>query len=55
MNRKPFDPPGREVPTPNLTPGGELNAWSEQDCVTAMHMGIMRSGRRLDEEMPIAR
>jgi hypothetical protein len=31
LNGAPFGPPGQEVPTPNLTPGGEPGSWSEED------------------------
>jgi mono/diheme cytochrome c family protein len=52
LNGAPFGPPGQEVPTPNLTPGGELAAWSEQDFFTTMRTGVTPGGHRLDEEMP---
>jgi len=29
LNGIPFGPPGKEVPSPNLTPGGESAYWSE--------------------------
>ena len=37
---------------PNLTPGGELAAWSEADFLTAMHSGVTPSGKVLSEDMP---
>ena len=52
LNGAPFGPPGQEVPTPNLTPGGELVAWSKQDFFTAMRTGLTPGGRQLDERMP---
>ena len=52
LNGAPFGPPGQEVPTPNLTPGGELVGWSEQDFFTTMRTGLTPSGRQLSEEMP---
>lgn len=52
LNGKPFGPPGQEVPTPNLTPGGELAAWSEQEFFTALRTGVTPGDRRLSEEMP---
>ena len=52
LNGMPFGPPGQEVPTPNLTPGGELVAWSEQEFFTTMRTGVTPSGRQLDEQMP---
>jgi mono/diheme cytochrome c family protein len=52
LNGAPFGPPGQEVPTPNLTPGGELSRWSEQDFINAMRTGVNPMGRNLNEEMP---
>jgi len=52
LNGMPFGPPGQEVPTPNLTQGGELVAWSEQEFFTTMRTGVPPSGRQLDEQMP---
>lgn len=52
LNGAPFGPPGQEKPTPNLTPGGELATWSEQDFVATMRTGITPGGHHLDEEMP---
>ncbi len=37
---------------PNLTPGGELQGWTEDDFVSALRTGIHPSGRQLDEVMP---
>ena len=52
LNGAPFGPPGQEVPTPNLTPGGELASWSEQDFMTTLHSGVTPAGRKLSDEMP---
>jgi mono/diheme cytochrome c family protein len=52
LNGAPFGPPGQEVPTPNLTPGGELAAWSEEDFITTIRTGVTTGGRQLDAEMP---
>ena len=52
LNGKPFGPPGQEIPSPNLTPGGELASWSEQDFLITMRTGVMPSGQRLKEDMP---
>jgi mono/diheme cytochrome c family protein len=52
LNGAPFGPPGQEVPTPNLTPGGEMAAWSEQDFIDTMRSGVTPSGHKLKEEMP---
>lgn len=52
LNGQPFGPPGQEVPSPNLTPGGELASWSEQGFFTTMRTGMTPEGRILIEEMP---
>ena len=52
LNGAPFGPPGKEVPTPNLTPGGELAAWTEQGFITTMRTGVTPFGSKLDDEMP---
>ncbi|MFN8485229.1 MAG: cytochrome c [Anaerolineae bacterium] len=52
LNGAPFGPPGQQVPTPNLTPGGELAAWSEKDFFTTLRTGRTPSGQQLDKEMP---
>jgi len=52
LNGAPFGPPGQEVPSPNLTPGGELSRWSEQDFINTLRTGVNPLGRSLNEEMP---
>lgn len=52
LNGAPFGPPGEEVPTPNLTPGGELASWSEEDFFKTMRSGVTPSGHQLNVEMP---
>jgi mono/diheme cytochrome c family protein len=52
LNGAPFGPPGEEIITPNLTPGGELASWSEQDFFTAMRKGLTSNGHHLKEDMP---
>lgn len=37
---------------PNLTPGGELQGWSQADFVTALRTGMHPNGRQLDAYMP---
>ena len=40
-------------PGPNLTPGGELAGWAEQDFIKAIRTGVTPSGEMLDgEQMP---
>jgi cytochrome c553 len=52
LNGIPFGPPGQQVPTPNLTPGGALALWSEEDFIATLRSGTTPSGRELNEEMP---
>jgi mono/diheme cytochrome c family protein len=52
LNGMPFGPPGEEVPSPNLTPGGELATWSEADFFKAIRTGITPSNKDLNTEMP---
>jgi len=52
LNGAPFGPPGEEVPSPNLTPGGELATWTEQEFFTTLRTGVTPSGYQLNEEMP---
>jgi len=37
--------------TPNLTPGGELRAWTEEQFLTVLKTGVTPSGRQLDQEL----
>lgn len=37
---------------PNLTPGGELAGWTEEDFFTLMRSGIHPTGRKIDPLMP---
>jgi mono/diheme cytochrome c family protein len=52
LNGIPFGPPGQEVPSPNLTRGGEMVVWSEADFINTMRTGITPTGRVLGEDMP---
>lgn len=45
----PFDEPD-SPPPPNLTPAGELQAWSEADFINTMRTGVTPFGRPLDVE-----
>lgn len=47
----PLAAPG-DPPAANLTPGGELVGWSEQDFIKALHEGVKPSGTKLSEAMP---
>lgn len=37
---------------PNLTPGGELAVWTEEDFLTLIRTGVHPSGRKIDPLMP---
>ena len=52
LNGAPFGPPGEEVLTPNLTPGGELAGWTEAGFQQAMRAGMTPGGRTLSDDMP---
>jgi len=52
LNGIPFGPPGEEVPSPNLTPGGELAFWSEEDFMATLRTGVTPGGHELSESMP---
>lgn len=52
LNGAPFGPPGEEIFTPNLTPGGELAFWAEQDFFTSLRTGRTPGGHQLNEDMP---
>ena len=39
-------------PAPNLTPAGELGAWSQQDFVNTLRTGTTPSGHKLSDQMP---
>ena len=44
----PFPDPSVKILAPNLTPGGNLASWSEQDFITAMRTGIEPDGEELE-------
>jgi mono/diheme cytochrome c family protein len=43
---------GELITALNLTPGGALQAWSEEDFITTMRSGVTPSGRQLSDSMP---
>jgi hypothetical protein len=43
---------GPPILTPNLTPGGELHFWSEEDFRITLRTGVTPSGKHLDSAMP---
>jgi mono/diheme cytochrome c family protein len=42
----------REGLVPNLTPGGEVAFWSEQEFITTLRTGVTPGGHQLNEYMP---
>ena len=50
LNGGPFPDPTITRISPNLTPGGELAAWTEEDFFTAMRTGKTPGGHQLDPE-----
>ena len=52
MNGGKFPDPTQKVITPNLTKGGELNAWTEADFINTLRTGMTPSGYQLSENMP---
>jgi mono/diheme cytochrome c family protein len=41
-----------EYLAPNLTPGGELHFWSEEDFMITLHTGVTSNGHQLKSAMP---
>lgn len=52
LNGGPFPDPTIQLITPNLTPGGELSAWSEEDFIQTLRTGVTPGGHQLSEYMP---
>ena len=50
LNGGPFPDPTVTKISPNLTPGGEVAFWSEEDFIKAIRTGITPSGHELDPE-----
>jgi mono/diheme cytochrome c family protein len=50
LNGAPFPDPTVTKISPNLTPGGELGFWSEEDFFSAIRNGTTPSGHKLDSE-----
>ena len=50
---RPAEPEFDAVAVPNLTPGGELLAWSLEDFITTLRTGVTPTGREMDPmQMP---
>lgn len=43
-------PDGSGVRAPNITPGGALGSWSEEDFINTLRTGVTPSGNNLDRE-----
>ena len=50
LNGGPFPDPTITKISPNLTPGGELGFWSEEDFVNTIRTGVTPSGHQLDPQ-----
>ena len=50
LNGGPFPDPTITKISPNLTPGGELSAWTEEMFITTIRTGVTPSGHELDNE-----
>ncbi len=50
LNGGPFPDPTITKISPNLTPGGELGFWTEEQFISVIRTGITPSGRELDNE-----
>lgn len=48
----PIGIPGEEMPSPNLTPGGEPTWWSEEEFIQTIRSGVKPSGHSLNTDMP---
>lgn len=48
LNGGPFPDPTIQKISPNLTPGGELAAWTEEQFISALRTGVTPSGHELD-------
>jgi len=51
LNGASFPDPTITKISPNLTPGGELAAWTEEQFITALRTGVTPSGHTLDSEL----
>ena len=50
LNGGPFPDPTITKISPNLTPGGELGGWNDEDFFNAIRTGVTPSGHQLDPE-----
>jgi len=52
LNGQTISEGGPEYLAPNLTPGGEVGYWSEEQFFATLHTGVAPSGRKLKDVMP---
>ena len=52
LNGGPFPDPTITLISPNLTPGGELGFWTEEEFVETIRTGVTPSGHKFNEHMP---
>jgi mono/diheme cytochrome c family protein len=52
LNGGPFPDPTIKLISPNLTPGGELGFWTEEQFINTIRTGVKPSGQQLSEHMP---
>jgi len=50
LNGGPFPDPTIQKISPNLTPGGELGLWTEEQFITTIRTGVTPGGHNLDNE-----
>ncbi|MBI2332733.1 MAG: hypothetical protein HYU84_11345 [Chloroflexi bacterium] len=50
LNGGPFPDPTKIKISPNLTPGGEVAFWSEEDFINTIRTGVTPGGHELDPE-----
>lgn len=51
LNGGPFPDPTIQKISPNLTPGGELGFWSEEEFIATLRTGVTPSGHELDPNL----
>jgi mono/diheme cytochrome c family protein len=52
LNGGPYPDPTITLISPNLTPGGEIGSWTEEQFINTLRTGIAPSGHQLGEYMP---
>jgi mono/diheme cytochrome c family protein len=52
LNGGPFPDPTITLISPNITPGGELGFWTEEQFIHTIQTGVTPSGHQLSDHMP---